>query len=249
MWSPALFCVFIRNIKGFENTIIVKYADDTTAITSHFKANSIPLSINNIIGNIEAQYSLLDLNLNRQKTQIMCITRRGHSLTELCPSFQSELKILGVIFRNDLKWHSHFEVCAKIASTRLYPLRCLKNLLTKKHLLKVYTAYIRSIMEYAAPLFIGLDTTTQFQLDRIQRRALRIIYSTEDQIVENLLARRVKQSTNLYKLAHNNSNHSLHHLIPPLLPRTRRFNQPHSRTNTRLNSFIPRTTILINEKL
>ena len=206
----------------------------------------IPSAIEDIVNNVDHQFSSLGLHLNRPKTQIMCICRNRK--VEVPAHYKSEIKILGVTFQDNFKWHSHINQSIKKASSRLYPLRCLKGFLNTKSLMLIYTSYIRSILEYASPVFIGLDVTSELLLERLQKRAMYTINNSDPPEIQPLQERRQNQSTTLYKNAYSNPSHSLHHLIPTVLPRSNTFNQPYSRTNIRLNSFIPKTTMLINER-
>ncbi|PFX15182.1 Retrovirus-related Pol polyprotein [Stylophora pistillata] len=61
-------------------------------------------------------------------------------------------KLLGVLIQDDLKWRSHILSLTKKATQRLYIIRVLRrNDLPPKDLLSVYTALIRSVLEYACP--------------------------------------------------------------------------------------------------
>ena len=80
---------------------------------------------------------------------------------------------------------------------------------------------------------IGMKISDSNKLQKIQNRALRIIFSPDRPTIsmESLENRRINQTKNLFMKAHLLESHSLHHLIPPLLPRSRTFRQPTSRTN------------------
>ena len=82
---------------------------------------------------------------------------------------------------NGLKWNVHLEmICTKVAA-RLYFLRQLKRAkVPTNDLLSFYTTCIRPVAEYACPVFhTGLPQYLSDQLERLQKRALRII-STDD---------------------------------------------------------------------
>ena len=94
-------------------------------------------------------------------------------------------KVLGVTIQNNLKWDSHInEVVAK-ASKRLHILRVLKRGgvppagVPPADLLKVYFALIRSVLEYCCPVWHNaLPVKLSDSIERVQKRALRIIYPT-----------------------------------------------------------------------
>jgi len=90
----------------------------------------------------------------------------------------SEVKLLGITIQNDLKWDAHIKDIEKRASAKLYMLRSLvKYGLPMEDLITVFIGYIRPLLEYASPVWSGGITQSQTErLERIQKRALRIIF-------------------------------------------------------------------------
>ena len=63
-------------------------------------------------------------------------------------------KLLGVHFSDDLSWNIHIEHIVKKANKRLYALRTLKKSnLTIMQLVQVYCRIVRSVLEYAYPVW------------------------------------------------------------------------------------------------
>ena len=87
-------------------------------------------------------------------------------------------KLLGIWLDDDMKWSTNTDYITKKAAKRLYLLRKLKNCGASKDDLKsFYCATIRSIVEYGAQIWHGNLTNEQHNaIERIQKRALRIIY-------------------------------------------------------------------------
>ena len=79
----------------------------------------------------------------------------------------------------------------------------------------VYEATIRSLLEYACPVFVGLSPTLSERLNRIVRRAHRIMAHNEDFEChcEDLRTRRDRLALKLFAKAENNKNHILHAFI------------------------------------
>ena len=88
------------------------------------------------------------------------------------------VKLLGLNISSDLKWNCHVCEIVKKASTRLYFLKQLKRAkIAEKELIIFYITCIRPITEYACAVFHnGLSKYLSIDLERIQKRALRIIY-------------------------------------------------------------------------
>ena len=241
--SPALFCIFVRDI-NLINAEIIKFADDTTAITIHKNTNDIDEEIQNTVNEFEEQCVSHGLRLNASKTQHLCITK---SRNINIGNYAEEIKILGITFNKKMNWSSHISKIIRICSNRIYPIRKLRPILNKKCLHKMYEQNIRSVIEYAAPVFVGLNADNSNSLENLQKRVLKIIYFPNNPpSTVSLNVRRNTLAKNLYLKAHLSRTHSLHHLIPVRMPRTSKFRQPPARTTRRLRSFIPFTTDLVN---
>ena len=86
------------------------------------------------------------------------------------------MKLLGINLDADFSWKSHVEAITSKATQRLYFLKQLRHAgIPQAQLLHFYTAVIRPVLEYMALVWNHLLTKTQ--IEAIQRRALRIIYS------------------------------------------------------------------------
>ena len=83
------------------------------------------------------------------------------------------------IFFVKVSSYSHVEAITSKATQRLYFLKQLRRAgVPQAQLLHFYTAVIRPVLEYAAPVWNHLLTKTQIdQIEAIQMRALRIIYN------------------------------------------------------------------------
>ena len=91
----------------------------------------------------------------------------------------TETKLLGVYIQSNLKWDAHIEYLNKKAASRLYFLRCLKRSgLSSRELVTIYITMIRSVLEYACPVWSTcLTKELSDDLESIQERACRIILS------------------------------------------------------------------------
>ena len=87
------------------------------------------------------------------------------------------VKILGIIVSENLKWDNHINNLAQRANGKLCMLKILKKFcLSQDELLTIYKGYIRSLLEYATPVWnAGLTSVLITNLERLQKRSLRII--------------------------------------------------------------------------
>ena len=109
------------------------------------------------------------------------------------------MKLLGVTFDCKLGWNKHVDNIVRNASRRLYVLRCLKGNIPNDKLIVVYNVFVRSLIEYASPLFIGMTKKNVLKLEKIQRRFHRILCGTEctKQCISSLSDRRERAAEKL----------------------------------------------------
>lgn len=165
----------------------------------------------------------------------------------------TSVKLLGLNISNKLKWICHVSEITKKASSRPYFLRQLKLAkIAEKELVNFYTTCIRPITECAWPVFHnGLSKYLSNHLERIQKRALRIIFPSANyaQALEvcsllSLCDRRETLTTKLFQEIRCNTSHKLYHLLPEQnkssvnLRNRRKFNVPVCKTDRLRNSFI-----------
>ena len=116
-------------------------------------------------------------------------------------------KLLGVYISEDLSWNVHIEHIVKKANKRLYALRALKKSgLTIKQLVEVYCSIVRSVLEYACPVWEALPKYLDDAIDSVQKRALCIILPNchyDEALIQSditaLSQRREKAWTNFIK--------------------------------------------------
>ena len=124
------------------------------------------------------------MKLNANKTKFM-VFNPGTS-KDFMPAFEvdgkkievvEETRLLGVLLRSDLSWSSNAEDIVKRAYKKLWYLRRLKRLGVEiSDLIDVYIKQIRSILEYAAPLWhSAINGEDRLRIERVQKAALSII--------------------------------------------------------------------------
>ena len=89
-----------------------------------------------------------------------------------------ETRVLGVILRDDLTWHSNTKHLVTRAYQRMIILRNLYEFnVPIADLLKIYILFIRSVVEQSCVVWASSITTDEVNcLERTQKCALRIIY-------------------------------------------------------------------------
>ena len=127
-----------------------------------------------------------------------------------------------MIISHDLKWNMHTSELSRKCSSCLCFLRQLKRSgVIPNELVLFHVTCIRPVLEYASPVFHrSLPNYVSEDLERIQRRTLRIMYpdlsyrvALETAGLRKLHERRERISTDLFDQIVCNPTHRLHSLL------------------------------------
>ena len=243
--GPILFSVFMSDLTGDnlglpECSIVVKYADDTVSVSSISQNLDCSLHCYESVSNWCKSNTLL---LNTLKSHELIIPKATFdvNLIPITVNRVTEIKYFGVILNDKFNWSPHINHICKITVKRLYPLRILRPILPKHLLINIYFLLVRSIFDYASPVFFCmLNQSDISQLNRIQKRFHRIICCADSNccVLPPLCDRRNSLAVSLFGTIIANPDHILYNLVLHRLP-SGRFSFPYCRTNRRLNSFFP----------
>ena len=132
-------------------------------------------------------------------------------------------KILGLTVRDDLKWNDNINNVTVKAPQRVYHLKQLKRAdIHCISLLQFYCTCIRLVLECACQsLHSSLPAYLSDQLERIQKRSLRVIYpDLSEALTKSSMStfqdRRELLCRKLFMEIVDNKAHKLHQLLPPL---------------------------------
>ena len=248
------------------NASVWKYVDDTTVseIVAKKGVSNVQFMADKV-----AQWShdnRVQLNLDKCKELRISFAKNK-------PEFQPILingkeleivnsaKLLGVTITNDLSWNAHVNGVVKKASKRVYFLIQLKRaFVPPKHLGLFYTCCIRSVLDYAIPVFYySLPNYLRHDLERVQKRALSIIYPNLDyddalseMNIPSLADHHQTICEALFNDIRQDKDHRLYKLLPPIynskynLRRPLIYNVPSCKTNRFMNNFIVQSCIRVN---
>ena len=250
--APYLFACHMGSLQPFHNNSrIFKYADDVIIVKPFAPSANINCEIIKEIENMKNWCDSNGLILNSNKTKLLIFNKRRLKTPLSLPlSPSTELKILGVLFQDNLLWDNHINYICKAASQRIYLLKQMKKFenITHQDLVQVYCSYIRSILEFNCPLFVGMNKKNKRKLELVHNRCHRIICGNDCrcEALGNLETRResIAMKTFLNML---DPKHLIHFITPHFLPSSKRLNVPFSATQRRLSSFVPHCTLLYNQ--
>jgi len=211
------------------NINCAKYVDDITMSSISTDPNDRSLqssadhactwsAVNGMfINEIKTKEMLIHFGTKTDTNSVHGITING-KLIERVDTF----KLLGIIISSDLSWQAHVTYMLKKVSKRIF---CINNLaragINDSDIIHVYIAIIRSVLEYACPVWHpGLSKAQSNEIERVQKRCLRIIYPSLTYIqalsisgLNTLLARRDNITCDLFCEIKDES-HPLHSLLP-----------------------------------
>ena len=137
------------------------------------------------------------MKINYKKTKIIPFnfSRKYDFLPQLYfPGFDNleviyETQLLGITITSDLSWSSHVDKITRRATKNLWVLIRFKQLGgSTEQLSLVYQTRVRSILEFAAPVFhSGLTSDQSRQIESTQKKALAIILGNDYESYESAL--------------------------------------------------------------
>ena len=178
-----------------------------------------------------------------------------------CIKLVKDAKLLGVTISSDLTWNAHVSEVTKKTAKRLYFLLQLKRArVPQKDLCLFYITCVRSVIDYAAPVFHhALPAYLLQELERQQKRAMRIICPGIEYLQAFALMSLPTVADHHHNICKrtferimNDPNHKLRKLLPPLhsskydVRHARKFTLPRCKTNRFKNSFIMASNRIVN---
>ena len=180
--GPVLFAVMVNDLVQSWGARI-KFVDDLTVL--EVVPRNSPSLLNVVVDDIDAFAVNNNMRLNPGKCKSMtvdflhynsCVPRPiavgGSDIQQV-----STFKLLGVHLSEDLTWAVHCDYIVKKANRRLYALRQLKKCkVPSADIVHIYCALIRTILEYASAVFADSPKYLACYLEKVQKRALSIIW-------------------------------------------------------------------------
>ena len=145
------------------------------------------------------------------------------------------------------------KACCTKVSKRLYILRVLKPFFSHDQLVFTFNQTIRSILEYASPVFLNPGSAFDVKLHSLCKRAFRIIHGKKELCTEcdmfDIVERRRTLAMRIFSAALYNATHTLHGIIPHPSNRSSRLILPTINTERRARSFAFSCAKLHNENI
>ena len=123
-------------------------------------------------------------NFNRDKQFTTEVRLKGEPL-----DIVEEVKLLGVIITNDLRWDKNTSYLVKKANKKMRMLHIASKFTrNREHLKQIYKTFIRSNLEFSSNVWhSSLTKENRKDLERVQKAALRVILRSDYQNYEDAL--------------------------------------------------------------
>ena len=184
--APMLFAILVNRLVS-NWPARVKYVDDTTILEIIPRCS--PSYLQHIVNDINQFASARGMRLNPKKCKELRINFLEYSpftpptldLGGVSVQLVDNYKLLGVYITSNISWNVHVDHMLKKANKRLYALRVLRKAgVPKTDLVSIYCSLVRSVLEYAVPVWSAIPAYLGDILERVQRKALHIIYPNLD---------------------------------------------------------------------
>ena len=251
VFSPFLYTLYTNDCLSPSPTIkYFKYSDDTAILALLTDTDSVT-AYHQCITHFTQWCTDNHLLLNVTKTKEIIIDTRTRLTTPHCPtSINSQpvelvdsFKYLGITLDNKLNFDHHTTDTHKRCQQRLYPIRKLRSLSVKPHLLLLlYRSIIESILLYCATCYFTMFPLTNrnklLQITKTSSKIIGLPTPNLPALIDTAITRKA------LTIAHNPS----HPLNPcfTLLPSGRRYRQLLCKKARFGKSFVPSAITALN---
>ena len=186
--GPILFIIYILPIKSiflkYPNIYYHLYADDLqiyTSFPSSSDSDMIQMSMFNCITDLTEWFSHNSLSLNMTKTDTIIFSIPSFPLSITHPFLLSlptseSITTLDFTLTYHLEYSPHINNMIRTATYFLYNIRKSRNKLTFAMTKCLIHSLVFSRLIYCCSLLCNLPVNLMYKLERIQRRAIRVLY-------------------------------------------------------------------------
>ena len=192
--GPALFNIFVNDLFHFmERCKLYNYADDNTVKATSKHIDTLIRNLKIDLDNAIDWYESNGMEANANKFQFVLSSAKPLEAQKI--SFdngieilsQPTAKLLGITIDEKLKFSDHVSACCKKAARQLNALARISKYLDISSRKTVYNSFIASNFEYCPMVWHFCGTENCKKLEKIQERALRILYRDYNSSYADLL--------------------------------------------------------------
>ena len=189
--GPILFTIFINDLPDQVESYCKIFADDTKIYNVTSETKKLQDDINSMI--LWSEHWQLYFNTAKCKRMHIGKSNSKHEYTmnvndkETIIEECTEEKDLGIIIDNELKFDRHIQEAVKKASKVLGMIKRNFKFIDKENLLLLFKGLIRPILEYGNVIWAPYLKRQSSEIEKIQRRATKLIKDIKDKPYEERL--------------------------------------------------------------
>jgi len=181
--GPLLFLLYINDLPdAIEHAQSILFADDTTIYISGKTIENLYITMNNELSKLADWYRANKLSLNETKTNFMIFTNNiipdinlEITINDTVVNDVPNVKFLGIVIDNKLKWNEHTRVTNQKISRAYYALTKARYCLPKSHLKMLYHSIIYPHLIYGITIWGSAHDTHKYKLRITQKKIIRLI--------------------------------------------------------------------------
>ena len=197
--GPLLFLIYINDIVNSSNLgNFVLFADDTNIFVSGKSKADAYTKANQVIDDVYRYMSsnLLHINLSKSvymhfkpsinySERLTCARVRKHGEEGVIKIGSHKLKkvdqvkFLGVIIDEDLKWEPHVQHLTRKLNSALVMIKRIIKFIPKTEYMKIYDALFKSHLSYCISSWGAIPRNKLQGIFSIQKRCMRLLFGTE----------------------------------------------------------------------
>ena len=181
--SPYLFSLYLNDMSRASSKLkFIHFADDTTVYMSGNNLLNLYSDVNRELDKVCLWLRTNRLSLNVGKTSYMLFTHAAVPPIPNTIQIQGEVlnraadvKFLGMIINDKLNYNSHVLSLSKKLSAVVGVMSKLYHFVPCAVLRQVYFALFQSVLSYGIAVWGGCGRTTRGRIERVQRRAFKLL--------------------------------------------------------------------------
>ena len=191
--GPLLFNIFINDLFfSIKKSEVCNFADDNTLFSGDKNLEQVFSNLNSDLSNVIDWYKINSLKANPGKFQFMVLGANKNDSFNLnvagkaIPS-TSEVKLLGMMIDNKLKFKKHINELCRKASYKLHALQRIRRYLSVDKPRMLANAFIDSQFNYAPLVWMFAGKTLLNRICKIHYRTLQVVYDDYNSSYDELL--------------------------------------------------------------
>ncbi len=204
--GPLFFNIFINDLLlAVKESEVCNFADDTTIYTFGKDIESVILNLEEDLSNTLNWFRDNHMAANPAKFQVMFLGLREEpkfilEINDKIIPLTDKVKLLGVTVDSQLKFDDHTKALCQKANRKVSAFSRVAPYLNQEKGKILYNTFIMSNFNYCPLIWMYHGKTSNNQIDRVQKRALRILHNDFNMPFEVLLERTDERKVHIKNL-------------------------------------------------